>query len=448
MASKNSLKKYCSLSKYLQQNDKELLAAFEDLCQQHLLRPQRDSSGVTLIIPKEKAYRQKILNAIGSTSPEVAVAMLKSLVLRDYYPTPSSFGTNVVNLLGQKVSIEGTSETSVKLDKNMVLTQDKKFIPLNRDNMAVYLLTGKGEISTSNPAAAIVQKPSKMGGSESSSAKKELQKYLEDIYATEIGKVDNIYVKKVYFQLRYIKYGDPEFITGGSEENIIDYLGNDEFSDSYLLDMYCDSCAKDCFKVLLSLFKSNGENAEYSQKITNATKEKYIAIKSETIGVRETIGYPDNYANRVSGIQGPMDIREKVHKYYGDDKQSLGKDLFIVFSNINRDLWNTEPTTDDKIKSFRNYAYLASRVYTCCGDMLKSEFDIARDLTIYGNLLKSDVFKFSPQASFTSENVSLPIPATLPSPLDMKLYSLSGFINKPTNVSGGSSKYAYLVENL
>ena len=445
MTSKNSLKKYCSLSKYLEYNDKELLSVLNDLCLQNLLRPQRDSSGVTLIIPKEKAYRQKIMNAAGSTSPEVAVAMLKSLVLRDYYPTPSSFGTTVVNLLGQKVSIEGTSDNAVKLDKNLTLTQDKKFIPLNRENMAVYLLTGKGEISTSNPTANVVQK-SKTGGafwsSSESEEKKKLQKYLEDIYVTEMGKVDNIYVKKVYFQLRYIKYGDPEFITGGGDKKITDYLGNDEFSDSYLLDMYCDASAKGCFEALNKLFTSELENPEYAQKITNATKEKYIQMKAEIVGdnaVEKQIADP----GRVNGIQGPMDIRERVHKYYGDDKQSLGKDLFIVFSNINRDLWNTEPTSVDKINSFRNYAYLASQVYKCCEDMCKSEFDIARDLTLYGNLLKSDVFKFQPNVAS-----DLPIPAALPSPLDMKLYSLTGLINKPPNVSGGSSKYDYLLENL
>ena len=435
MTSKNSLKKYCSLSKYLEQNDKELYSVFENLCGISLLRPQRDSTGVTMLIPKEKAYRQKIINAAYSTSPEVATAMLKSLVLRDYYPTPSSFGTSVVNLLGQKVSIDETSDTLVKLDKTLTLSQDKKFVPLNRDNMAVYFLTGKGEISTANPMATIVKKSTKTGGAASSSEKKDLQKYLEDIYVTEMGKVDNIYVKKVYFQLKFLTDNKVE------KYDINDYLGNDEFSDSFLLDMYCELCAKGCFKTLLKLFQSNDEG------IASVTKEKYTLIKSQTIGSNENTILPDAYNNRVNGIQGLMDFRERIHKYYGDDTQSLGKDLFIVFSNINRDLWKTEPTAEDKITSFRNYAYLASKVYTCCGDLLKSEFDGARDLTLYGNLLKSDVFKFTPKASFTDE--LLPIPATLPSPLDMKLYSLSGFINRPTNsVSGGSSEYAYLLKDL
>jgi hypothetical protein len=436
MTSKNSLKKYCSLSKYLEYNDKELYAAFNDSCLGHLLRPQRDSTGVTLIIPKEKAYRQKIINALGSTSPEVAVAMLKSLVIRDYYPTPASFGTSVVNLLGQKVSIEETSDTSVKLDKALTLTQEKKFVTLNRDNMAVYLLTGKGEISTSNPMATIIKKPSKTGGSQSvSSSKKVLQKYLEDIYVTEMGKVDNIYVKKVYFQLKYLK-------DYKGEESINGYLGNDEFTDSYLLDMYCGLCAPDCFNVLLALFQSNNE------EIAKVTKEMYIALKSESI-VASDVPLSSKFGSvRVNGIQGPMDIRAKVHQYYGDDKKALGKDLFIVFSNINRDLWQTESTKEDKESSFRNYAFLACNIYTCCEDMLKSEFDVARDLTLYGNLLKSDVFMFVPKASFTDKDVTLPIPVSLPSPLDMKLYSLSGFINKPIAVSGGSAKYAYLLENL
>lgn len=438
--------------KYLEYNDKELYSAFDDLCLQYLLRPQRNSSGVTLIIPKEKAYRQKIINGLSSQTPEVAIAMLKSLVLKDYYPTPSSFGTSVVNLLGQKVPIDGTSDSSVKLDKSLTLTKDKKFVPLSRENMAVYLLTGKGEISTSNPMAPIIKNENKRGGSEESSSSKEtLQNYLKDIYLTEMGKVDNIYVKKVYFQLRYIKYGDPDFITGGStdNENVTCYLGNDEFSDSYLLDMYCSKYLPQCFDALLKLFKPEVEIPEFSEKIIKATKQKYILIKAEIIEDDKTLkGDSNDYSNRVNGIQGPIDVRTRVHEYYGDDKDRLGKDLFIVFSNLSRDLWNTEPTVEDRIDSFKNYANLTTSVFTCCKDMLNTEFDVARDLTIYGNLLKSDVFKFVPKASF--DNESLQIPANLPSPLDMKLYSLSGFINKPqtVDISGGSSKYAYLLEDL
>jgi hypothetical protein len=50
----------------------------------HYFKPGRNANGITFLYPKEKAYRQKIVNAAYSTDPNVAVDMIKSLVLQGY----------------------------------------------------------------------------------------------------------------------------------------------------------------------------------------------------------------------------------------------------------------------------------------------------------------------------------------------------------------------------
>lgn len=431
MAPKKELKKFCKLSKYIEQVDKDLYDVFDDLCIMHYLKPTRGANGITFLLPKEKAYRQKIINAAYSTDPTVAADMLKALILQEYYPSPSTFGNHVVNLLNQKIAVSESTDKHVKFENGLELRIDEKFKPMGyRDNMIVYTLSGKGEVPTNGPAADIKEKkPAKTGGC--SGSKKELQDFLKETYVNEIGKDDNIYVKKVAIQL-FIMNNHQDQLRG--DYKITDFLGNDEFSDSYLLDICCSTEFPQCFDMVLSALKND-------EKAATATRAKYVEQKKIAIGNLVQVPAP---ADRVQGIRSPMDIRQRIKALYGKDEQRLGKDLFIVFCNVCRDMWNTEHTKADKIKSFENFAYLASHVYNCCTDILKQDFDVARDLTLYGNLLKSDVCLYTPQAEFPPSSL-----VELPSPLDLGIYSLSSFINKPVvggSISGGGVQYAGLLD--
>ena len=433
MSSKKTLKKFCKLSKYIEQLDKELFQVFDDLCLMHLLRPAQGSNGITFLYPKEKSYRQKIINSAYSNDPDVAANMLKSIVLQDNYPSPTSFGSNVVNLLNQKLDIKNASEKGVELATGLKLEIDKAFVPMGKyTNMSVYTLSGKGEIPLNGTVVSVVKKVAKTGGGFASvSAKDKLHKILEDGYVAEIGTESNIFVKKVFMQLNFLTQQKAD------SASVMKHLGNDEFSDSYLLDVLCVKSYPTAFATLVDGFQD-------TDKVAAITKDKYIELKRTFI----TGPKPESSSsNRLDNIQSPMDIRQRVIKLYDNDKERMGKDLFIVFCNVCRDLWNTDT---DKVGAFKNFAFLASKVYSTPTDILNQGFDIARDFTLYGNLLKSDVFHFSPQASYTSNDVSLPIPSSMPSPLDMSLYSLSGFINKPPvkNVSGGGNHTAFLFEGL
>lgn len=435
MASNKSLKKFCRLSKYIEQTDANLFEVFDDLCIMHLLKPARGAAGITFLYPKEKTYRQKIINTAYSTNPELAVNMIKALILQDYYPNLAAFNGKAINLLNQKLVVDSVSDKVVKLVGGLEITPDAKFVPMGyRDNMSVFVLSGKGELPLTGPTVAVETKPMKTGGGFFTSDKATLQKIISDTYLNELGKIENVYTKKVYLQLKCL--------TESKAIPVRDFLGNDEFSDSYLLDMYCQDHAPDCFSSLLKCFTPNAFDAN----ITKITKQMYIDMKNTFVesGANDA---DTKDARRLDGIMSPMEIRMRVFKLYNDDKQRIGKDLFIVFCNISRDIWNTDP---DATGAFKNFAYLTANVYTKCLDIVKQEFDIPRDLTLYGNLLKSDVFHYVPQATF--ESVALPVPIAMPSPLDMSLYSLCAFTNVASvnNVSGGASdpSLAYLLGDL
>lgn len=422
-----TLKKFCKLSKYIEQIDKDLFQVLDDLCILHYLKPTRNSNGVTFLYPKEKAYRQKIINSAYSNDPNVAVNMVKSLILQGYYNSARDFDNNVVNLLNQKIQVEESDEKAVKLSGGLSLSKDEKFVPMGfRENMTVYTLSGKGEIPLDGQTAE--PKKTATGGNPFvySSRKNELHRVLEQQYINEIGSGDNIYVKKVALQLRLLS--DRLNRKGASLKTLLPYLGNDEFSDSYLLDMYCEKHCAECFNVL---YKCLRDPVNCSPKINEINREKYISIKKNIVGegANDAVVRLDNVLNNVAS---PMDIRARVNELYRD-KRTMGKDLFIVFCNIYKDMWLNDR---DAAGSFKNFSYLASRVFTKPEDLVDQEFNAARDLTLYGNLLKSDVLNYVPQAEF--KNTSLRQVNSIPNPLDMSLYSLCALSNKQPAVSGGS----------
>lgn len=449
MSSNKTLKKFCKLSKYIEQVDRGLFEVFDDLCIVHLLKPQRGAAGITMLLPKEKAYRQKIINAAYSGKPELAVDMIKALILQDYYPTLASFKDKAVNLLNQKLVIDSATDKAIKLKGGLEIVPDKKFVPMGyRENMTVYSLTGKGEIPLNSPVVAMEARPLKSGGRDDGLSitrliksilpdhgKSALQKHLAETYSREIGVDLNIYTKKVYFHLKNLLFHKV------SPSSIHDFLGNDEFSDSYLLDMYCEKNCPGCFTEIMAALKQTGVSTDL------ATKENYHKMKENFVdpeGNNKDVKDPQ----RMTNIASPREIREKVFELYGDDKDKIGKDLFIVFCNLSRNDWSTDANPQS---SFQNFVYLVSNVFTSKRDMIRQPCDIPAELTLYGTLLKSDVFKYVPQARFTT--VPLPIPGTSPTPVDMKFFSLCGFINKPRVVTGQGSNsndasLSYLLSDL
>ncbi len=437
MSHNKSLKKFCRLTKYIEQNNPDLYQVIEDLCIGHYFKPSRDSNGITFLFP-DKTYAQKIINAAYSTDPDVAVNMFKSLLVHGFHSSTADFKNGVVNLLNQKIDIADADDTSAKLANGLVLKRDEAFVPMSyRENMAVFSISGKGEIGTDGERVAH-ERVRKTGGNHNLFSKKgDLHKLLEDKYAEEINNSDtsNIYVKKVCLQLAAVSSDFPK-------DQIAHCLGNDEFSDSYLLDMYCEKNCPALFNTLCKALCSD------LPAVTKITFDNYVAEKKKVVGEAHNNKNVSRGESHLKGLHSPIDVRTKVCNIYGRDKHKLGIDLFIVFCNISKDLWKND--SYNKENEFRQFAYIASKIYTKPEDLVNQEFDPARDLTLYGNLLKSDVLKFVAQADFRSpECVSHKVVTSLPSPLEMSLFSLCYLTNHhQIKVTGGDAEVEALLRKL
>jgi hypothetical protein len=432
------LKKFCRLTKYLEKIDPQLYQAIDDLCIGHYFKPPR-TGGITFLYPANDKYRKKIVNAAYSNDPDVAVNMLKSLLVASAYNDPQEMTGELVNLLNQKIQISSSDEKQVKLENGLVLTRDPKFIPMSgRDNMSVFILKGDKEIPLDGPKADFSGESVKRGGQLCETSKKsDLYSLLETVYARDIKEKNNIYVKKVFLQLKYLLDG------GASSSELLDYLGNDEISDSYLLDMYCNKSHSKCFGILYKAL------SESHAEVDAITFDKYIEMKKKVIG-ESTNKNVLRTAKLFINIRSPMDVRTKIAEIYRDNKSQLARDLFIVFCNINKEMWMSSYYTESA-KEYQNFAYIVSKIYTDKNDLIKQEFNVSRDLTLYGNLLRSDVLLYVPQADFRSvDSVDLPIVSELPSPLDMKVFSLCHLVNMHHNkaVTGGDFEVAKLLSGL
>ena len=141
----HKLKKFCKITRYIEQIDGELSQMISDLCLDRLFIP-RGVTGITFLYPKEPSYRKEIITSAYSDNPEKAIQMLESLIVLDYLPRPGDFvlkRDDIPNSLHQRIEVTSADASSVKLACGAVLKPDAGFAPIStRENMAVYILTG------------------------------------------------------------------------------------------------------------------------------------------------------------------------------------------------------------------------------------------------------------------------------------------------------------------
>jgi len=241
----------------------------------------------------------------------------------------------------------------------------------------------------------------------------------------------NIYTKKVCAQLFILKKDYPEIY---SSKKLLEHFGNDEISDSYLLDMITPD------DVHCKIWKAMGQGSnrlnELSSDMIGSTDfyNKYINLKQECINkhysedfVRQQLGRNLQEQERlISEVVSACDFRTMLVSAYQNHggKEKLGKDLFIGYVSVMKEMWEHE----HDMASYEHFIYMANNVYTSLLDIVDQEFNQFRDTTLHGNVLKSDVFKF---VVWTNIKIYAEIykVTIMPKPIELKIYSLNSVVN-------------------
>lgn len=184
------LKKFCKVTKWIEQNDKSLYGVIDDLCLHGLFNPH-GHNGITWLHPDSKLKAQIIKDAYSMDKVKDAVNVIKSLIILDSLPDLSSWNAkkdDIPNALRQKIEVVSVDGKQVKLNSGGIVTPEKSFVPMDgRDNMMVYQL--KGNVGVSGSAASF--KNAKKGGvrgGRTPHEKKQLAVKLENCYVESLKK--------------------------------------------------------------------------------------------------------------------------------------------------------------------------------------------------------------------------------------------------------------------
>jgi hypothetical protein len=414
------LKKFCQLSKYVKSVDKDLYQALDDLCLLTLFNTR--NRGVTFLFPADKSYRKKIVNMAYSNTPEKAVDMFKALLISDYLPSCSDFGKkqdDIPNFLRKKLEIVSATDKEVKLKSGHKLELEKAYIPLrNGDQAAVYKLTGKGELPTTGAA----------------STGKYTQQTTNGGYS---GGVDN--------KLRGMtKFVEKKFCQGDNEayKKILAVVYKHALGKSKMY--YPMLCATEIatFYHILQPYKStttvepdlvvkiNALCQGWEKCDSKAFEEKWEENRNELIkagrggqGVVDMNQWNGKYKQQkeiLSSSVNVSDYKSEIDKSYlntNSGNTELNKDLLSVYCYLSI-------IQDDYDRDYFKNCFCPAMEFVFNDNSIQTRStDIAGSITLYGNLLKSDAFRYIPTLSkerlqFNGENKFEDLKGKLPSPLD------------------------------
>lgn len=402
------LKKFCRLTKYLENIDKNLYQTFDDLCLFSLFST-RGGRGVTFLYPSDASYRKKIINLAYSNTPEKAVDMLKSLVIMDYLPKPVDFKNkkdDIPNSLRKKLEVDDADAKEVKLKGGLKLVLDTGFTPLRSDDpVVVYKLSGKGELSTSGLASTMKYMQNKRGGGYYRGGASGLSLVADKVvekYSSGVQNIYKIFLAYVYKQAsekggEFLKYvyehmcateraSFYNILQPYSTSNTADIPQDVCFGLSVMVNN-CDTCIEK-MEHFVGKWKVNRDDvitkARTYLNITNVQelyKTKYNAQK-----------------NIISSSSKALDYARKTRNYYSDksDKSDdkLASDLMSIYSFLSILLEKTDPSY------YQNcYIWSMKNTFKDKSNITSSYNDAAHHITLYGNLLKTDAFDYIPTIS-------------------------------------------------
>jgi hypothetical protein len=336
-------------------------------------------------------------------------------------------------MLRKKLEIDKVEGDVVLLKGGLKLTMSK-FKAMSGDSLAVYCLSGKGELSTTTAPATVKYTQSKpisgaRGGAEQGSAY-ELAQWVEGVYKDQPKEKKNAYqAVMAYTYFLAMQMGDDSVdickklvagMSAGARSSFYTIFSPYcEFGLSNLDPEFVSQCLgmkRDmpaCFESYPAFYVEYRDSvikkADCSVDLESRKKDQQDVIHRSSAN---TVVY-------------------QVKKQYEDNMGKLARDLFSVYNYLALVM---EASEDNYYNSC--FLWIVRNVYTSISDITEHSLDLAYNMTIYGNLVRSDAYKYCPIDSKTVMTGYESLGLVLPSPtMKEKLFSIEQ--NKDTNIHGG-----------
>lgn len=440
----NTVKKFCNLGTYIEQRAPEFYEMiYKKLCLGGLLKPQRDRGGYFTFLFPNADYIKAFIKAGTSSEPEKAADMLLALIIDDRMDSLGSFSDFFVNRAGRRIEIKDAGDKEVNLRSGHTIKESSSHLfihwhpnPKAQQRVFVYDLEGKGELTgskvTTSDAFTDVDATGgySHGGAKSSTDinfKAAVLQKLENLFRESFDANDttNVYMQKVYFHLRVIQEHAPNLI---EEQTILDYLGNEEVSDSYLLDHITPRVV---WEELYKCFEC--DHANLPEPFGKVTAAQYHKKKQEVLEAARPRTRKMTAAQQkklLGSVRNAVDIRRVLTSVYGEDKFAFGRDTFIVFTNVCKDMWQRDGL--ETYECYRTIVRDLKRKLDKFHEQPNSSVEFI--MTVYGNLLKSDVLCF---AAGQPIEEGYDLLDEIPDPISWKLFSLNHIQQSAKPTRGG-----------
>jgi hypothetical protein len=434
------MKKFCKISKYLEIHDKQMFQVFDDLCLFPLLRVR--NRGVTFLRPVNKEFRTQIINATYSQSPETAVDIIKTLILYDFLlDAKSSMGRTIPNASKFKLEIEKIDGKKLILKSKHVIEPDNAFKTLRHGDLAaVWTLSGTGGLPLSGKSVSMDDSDRKVSGG-AMLLRETLGKFVENTYQKGEKKIYRATMACLY---KYAATSETE----ATCKLIVDtmcatarasfYVIVEPYADKKLYNVFDELInktllVKDAYPESVNIFDMSYE------KVRNALIKKVYPTRKN----RNTLVAANDVSRKnILSVINQHTLKRAIENSY-NDPEKFAKDAFTMYCFL-----STRNEEGDSSYYKNCFCYVVRNLYKTPTEITSTTLpDVAFTMSIYGNLLKSDAFKYVPFLFGDGENEPrIGYEDDIPSPTDLKtVFTIEQ--NELTNKQGGGSKSVEELEN-
>jgi len=367
--------------------------------------------------------------------------MIRSLVLLDYLPSPNDFKNkkdDIPNSLHKKLEVDTADAKEVKLKSGHKLVVDSSFAPLRAgEPVAVYKLSGKGELPTTGTASTMKYsnktKGEYQGGALDKSDEIKLTECVERIYASGQSKIYRTVMSIIYEYV--VSNNDDELknqikkrLCASARASFYNIVSPWSLEKDYNISNMISKAG------LVSLVNCDTETVS---ALVRSRENKYTTQLSSLIGEtsrKVTESRDETRKDLIKVIRTPTEARTKVLDAYKGDSSRLYKDLLTVYCYL-----AALNEAEDPSYFTNSFVFVMKNIFNHNNSFSESVNEAVYNLSIYYNLVKSDAFLYEPvskQSDIDEEYINMN--SKLPDPNDDSLFTIQ-FNSDIVNKFGGGS---------